>query len=86
MDSALAMTASIGAGTSCRYSRSSGAGFEMRCERSCCGVSPTNGGTPAIASYSTQASEYTSLRPSKARSRACSGLMYAGVPVIVPCA
>ena len=55
--SALAITPSMGPGTSCRYSRSRGAVFEMRSVSSSLGVSPTNGGTPAIASYSTQASE-----------------------------
>ena len=46
---------------------------------------PVNGGCPASISYSTQPSAYRSLRPSSSRSpAACSGLMYAGVPIATP--
>ena len=46
-----------------------------------CALAPVTGGSPASISYSTAASEYTSLRASMPRSPvACSGLMYCGVP------
>jgi hypothetical protein len=46
-----------------------------------CALAPVTGGSPASISYSTAASEYTSLRASMPRSPvACSGDMYCGVP------
>jgi hypothetical protein len=46
----------------------------------------SNGRAPASSSYSNAPSEYTSVRVSTASAviSACSGLMYAGVPIICP--
>ena len=50
-----------------------------------CAVGPVNGGSPTSISYVTHARLYSSLRPSiSAFPVACSGLMYAGVPMTVP--
>ena len=44
------------------------------------GVAPRNGTRPVNASNTTMPSEYRSLRKSARRPRACSGLMYSGLP------
>jgi hypothetical protein len=44
------------------------------------GVAPRNGTRPVKASNTTMPSEYRSLRKSARRPRACSGLMYSGLP------
>lgn len=47
-------------------------------------VSPLNAGRPAIISYMTAPSENRSDRASTGSPRACSGDMYAAVPMIAP--
>ena len=47
-------------------------------------VSPANATRPASISKSTQPNAQMSLRLSTARPRACSGLMYAAVPMMAP--
>ena len=50
-----------------------------------CAVDPVNGGSPTSISYVTHSRLYSSLRPSiSTLPVACSGLMYAGVPMTVP--
>ena len=50
-------------------------------------VAPVYGGSPTNISYSTQPRLYTSLRASTSPAPlACSGLMYAGVPIVTPVA
>jgi hypothetical protein len=48
------------------------------------GVSPRNGTWPVNSSKITMPSAYTSLRKSTFSPRACSGLMYSGVPTTTP--
>ncbi len=67
--------------------RSGRAGCMRRSMSVIWGVGPLNGGSPASISYSTHARPKMSLRPSRLSSPlACSGLMYVGVPTIMPVA
>ena len=84
-DNALATARSTPSGTSLRTRRSGGGVSANRRASITDAVAPENGISPASISQSTQASEYWSERPSMSVSpAACSGLMYAGVPTIVP--
>ena len=47
-------------------------------------VSPLNAGRPVTISYNTAPSENRSERPSTGSPRACSGDMYAAVPMTAP--
>ena len=49
-----------------------------------CIVGAVNGWLPLTISYNTQANAYWSLRASTVSAVACSGLMYAGVPIAMP--
>ncbi len=48
-------------------------------------ISPRNACLPVSSSYTRQPNAQMSVRLSTALPRACSGLMYAAVPMIVPC-
>jgi len=83
--SALASAASTPGGTVSRTTEIRGSGSLSFLAITICGVSPMYGGSPPSISYSTQPSEYKSERPSRSwLPAACSGLMYAGVPIESP--
>jgi hypothetical protein len=74
--SAFRIARSTPSGTVPRTARTLGGGSVNRFMIIACIVGAENGGSPASISYSTEPSEYTSLRASSARSpEACSGLM-----------
>ena len=73
-----------GLGTPSRNAVISAGVWTNRLAMTACTVGPVNGGSPTSISYNTQPNEYRSLRPSMASPTACSGLMYAGVPMLVP--
>src|SRR6187200_3360304 len=72
------------AGT-CGLSARGDGGVSLRIARSTAdAVSPLNAGRPVTISYNTAPSENKSARPSTASPLACSGDMYAAVPIIAP--
>ena len=72
-------------GTDLRSCVTNCAGSAMNFMMIACAERPLCGGSPASISYSTLASEYTSLRGVISYSAvACSGLMYCGVPRLKP--
>ena len=83
--SALSRACSTPPGTVARRRRTPGAGPARRLAITACAVGPVYGGSPANSSYKTHPRLYTSLRASSESSpKACSGLMYSGVPTHTP--
>src|SRR2546426_11206378 len=82
---ALRRACSTPPGTVARRRRTPGAGPARRLAITAWAVGPVYGGSPTSSSYRTQARLVTSLRASSGSSpRACSGLMYSGVPTQTP--
>ncbi len=81
---ALSTRSIMGVGRSGRKSRSDGSRPAATLESVSAGVCPRSGCPPASSSYSTMPAEYTSLGGPTRRPDACSGDMYATVPITSP--